>query len=380
MLADDFHLGGNTWSEIPKNSSSVISNIPRKRCFDELSYLSNGQPRQNPRALIDAYGSDKSQETSGSKPLLVERLDKNGMDKVMTTSWQNTEEEEFDWEDMSPTLVDHSRSNGFLQPTIAFSSEKAVTVAASATTSASRVFPGLNSNIEYRPPVLPATFETRRSINVHAPRPPSITPIFPSKNPVRNPFESMNANSTSVSNGLINRPFPVHEHGVENNDTSKRNLRQLPNQLPSLISSNPHNSGQTPPFRFFPSQDPAASQFTYSTSLPGHCAAMSNTLPNAQLVMPLPSPGQRIANSSFGFLGGALPPLPPAGPHALPQILPNPNPGPSVSSQQPTVGYSNLFGSLMAQGVISLTNQAPSQVTKSILSSIFISHFPSIFV
>jgi len=54
----------------------------------------------------------------------VERPDKNGMGKVMTTSWQNTEEEEFDWEDMSPTLVDHSRSNGFLQPTIGFSSEK----------------------------------------------------------------------------------------------------------------------------------------------------------------------------------------------------------------------------------------------------------------
>jgi len=54
MLADGFHLGENTWSEMPKNSSSVISNIPRKRCFDELSYPSNGQPRQNPRALIDA--------------------------------------------------------------------------------------------------------------------------------------------------------------------------------------------------------------------------------------------------------------------------------------------------------------------------------------
>lgn len=347
------------WSRKPFSGDS------RKRFQTSMTYsLSNGQPRQNPRALIDAYGSDKSQETSGSKPLLVERLDRNGMDKVMTTSWQNTEEEEFDWEDMSPTVVDHGRSNGFLQPTIGFSSEKPVTVAANATSSVSRVFPGLNSNIEYRPPVLPAAFETRHSVNVHAPRPPSITPIFPSKNPVRNPFESINANSTIVSHGLINRPFPMHEqslHGVENNDINKRNLYQLPNQLPGLISSNPPNSVQTPSFQFFPPQDPAASQFTYRPSLPGHGPAMSNPLPNVRPVMPLPLPGQRIGNNSFHFQGGALRPLPPPGPHAPSQMPPHPNPSPFVPNQQPTVGYSNLINSLMAQGVISLTNQAPSQ-------------------
>ncbi|WJX74494.1 hypothetical protein P8452_58141 [Trifolium repens] len=47
--------------------------------------LSNGQLRQNPRALIDADGSGK---TCGS------------LNKVISTSWQNTEEEEFDWKDM----------------------------------------------------------------------------------------------------------------------------------------------------------------------------------------------------------------------------------------------------------------------------------------
>ncbi|XP_027187600.1 polyadenylation and cleavage factor homolog 4 isoform X2 [Cicer arietinum] len=336
----------------------------RKRFQASMTYnLSNGQLRQNPRALIDAYGSDKSQETSSSKPLLVERMGRNGIDKGLTTSWQNTEEEEFDWEDMSPTLVDHSRNSGILQSTIGFSSEKPVTVATSATSSVSRMFPGLKSNIEYRPPVLPATFEARHSLNMHGLRPPSLNPVFPLKNPVRNPFESINANGNIVSHGLI-RPFPIHEqslHSVENNDISKRNLHQLPNQLGGLISSNPPNSGPTPQLQFFPSQDPAASQFTYRSSLQGHGAAISTPMPNARPVMPLPLPGQRIANNSLHFQGGALRPLPPTGPHAPSQMLPHPNPSPFVSSQQPSVGYSNLISSLMAQGVISLANQAPTQ-------------------
>lgn len=108
----------------------------RNRFSTSSTYnLSNGHQRQSPRALIDAYGSDKSQETSSSKPLLVERLDRNGIDnKVVPTSWQNTEEEEFDWEDMSPTVIDHSRNNSLLPSGIGFSRERPV-VAANATLS-----------------------------------------------------------------------------------------------------------------------------------------------------------------------------------------------------------------------------------------------------
>jgi hypothetical protein len=55
--------------------------------FFQTYSLSNGQRRQNPRALIDAYGNDR---TCGST-----------LNKVISTSWQNTEEQEFDWKDMN---------------------------------------------------------------------------------------------------------------------------------------------------------------------------------------------------------------------------------------------------------------------------------------
>ncbi|KAL2931504.1 Polyadenylation and cleavage factor-like protein 4 [Bienertia sinuspersici] len=69
--------------------------------------LSNGFEHDRPRALIDAYGQDDGQRPMGDKPLGIDRLVVNGAaSKVAENSWQNTEEEEFDWEDMSPTLAE----------------------------------------------------------------------------------------------------------------------------------------------------------------------------------------------------------------------------------------------------------------------------------
>ncbi|KAJ8761881.1 hypothetical protein K2173_005592 [Erythroxylum novogranatense] len=89
----------------------------RNRFETSIAYgLSNGLDLKRPRALIDAYGEDKGNRITNTKPpLQVERLDVNGISSTtVTRSWQSTEEEEFDWEDMSPTLADRGPNNEFL--------------------------------------------------------------------------------------------------------------------------------------------------------------------------------------------------------------------------------------------------------------------------
>ncbi|XP_011074351.1 polyadenylation and cleavage factor homolog 4 isoform X2 [Sesamum indicum] len=69
---------------------------------------SNGVDLRGPRALISAYGIDEREKHL--KPR--NQLDANGADKkVAMRTWQNTEEEEFDWEDMTPALADRRHSN-----------------------------------------------------------------------------------------------------------------------------------------------------------------------------------------------------------------------------------------------------------------------------
>ncbi|KFK30997.1 hypothetical protein AALP_AA6G055300 [Arabis alpina] len=75
--------------------------------------LGQGNDHERPRALIDAYGVDTSKHVTINKPI----RDMNGIHSKMVTPWQNTEEEEFDWEDMSPTL-DRSRAGEFLRSSV----------------------------------------------------------------------------------------------------------------------------------------------------------------------------------------------------------------------------------------------------------------------
>lgn len=72
----------------------------------------SGLDLRGPRALISAYGIDEREKHLNRKHLKIEELDTNGGEqKVSVRTWQNTEEEEFDWDDMTPNLADRKPSN-----------------------------------------------------------------------------------------------------------------------------------------------------------------------------------------------------------------------------------------------------------------------------
>ncbi|XP_042010190.1 polyadenylation and cleavage factor homolog 4-like [Salvia splendens] len=65
---------------------------------------------RGPRALISAYGMDEREKNN--KHHKADELDSNGAEqKIGIRTWQNTEEEEFDWEGMTPSLADRKHSS-----------------------------------------------------------------------------------------------------------------------------------------------------------------------------------------------------------------------------------------------------------------------------
>ncbi|XP_057450295.1 polyadenylation and cleavage factor homolog 4-like [Lotus japonicus] len=315
---------------------------PKRFQTSKTTYsLINGQQRQSPRALIDAFGGDK-------------RLGRNGIDKVLTTSWQNTEEEEFNWGDMSPKLAEHNTNNGYLQSTTGFTTGKPVIVGANAISSEQDTRKGWSSGSQL-PPVDDSSVIAEDAFTSSAYSGVSLGQVSGFQNPIN---QSQGSGQRIDAWKISSHPSVSTRHpfNIENKDFNNGNLHQLPNQLAGLLSSNPQNRGQAPQLQFFPSQDPAASQFSGS-SFPGHGAARNTHLSNAPPNMAFPLPGQNMVNNSFHLLGAALPPLHPA----RPPLLPHPYPTPLVSSQQPTVPYSNLINSLVAQGVFSWANPVPAQ-------------------
>ncbi|PWA52017.1 CID domain-containing protein [Artemisia annua] len=68
---------------------------------------------QRPRALIDACGAYERNTTTNQNIRHAKNSTINGLGgKVGGQTWQTTEKEEFEWEDMSSTLAGHGHAFG----------------------------------------------------------------------------------------------------------------------------------------------------------------------------------------------------------------------------------------------------------------------------
>ncbi|KAI3437342.1 hypothetical protein J3R85_005475 [Psidium guajava] len=453
--------------------------VGRKRLGTSAAInLTNGRNHMNPRALIDAYGDDKRKTTSIHKPNQIEHSDIRG--KVAPMSWQDTEEQEFNWEDMNRSSADRGRSNDIVQSSVQpyggsvarlggrFSSlppaparddpsiycgdasimsgpgsvdkmpglqgetnkiagsrysQKPLNL--STHTSQQFLNRGRVSNLQtlssaggiqvgdekpipgYRklpvaeqvdrtiPPRmdsstfestysanLPTSAGTWAAINVHKSNSRPVRPVLPLQKQSTGPV--IISGPSTVANQGANRPLLMVEQKLDKFDgkellpTTKLSLR---NQHGGFMPLNRQkNQVQSTPFQpqFLPIQDaqekvlPSSAAivsshmvapglnygFTGQGQHPILSSVQANLLQIAQSSLPI----QNIPNNMMHFPGGSLPPLPPGPPPVPSQSLP--------MSQIPTAalpnnlggsGYTGLISSLMAQGLISLTNQTPVQ-------------------
>ncbi|XP_015650021.1 polyadenylation and cleavage factor homolog 4 isoform X1 [Oryza sativa Japonica Group] len=114
--------------ERPPLSHSVLGPDPRrlpdrngwferKWAFEDgaqrpsMSILDEEYRKQSARELIDAYGNSQGKDVDERLPKM-QRLDSNGMaGRPSAQKWLTSEEEEYTWEDMSPTLTDRNRTS-----------------------------------------------------------------------------------------------------------------------------------------------------------------------------------------------------------------------------------------------------------------------------
>ncbi|MED6183767.1 hypothetical protein PIB30_040751 [Stylosanthes scabra] len=280
--------------------------------------LNDEQQRQSPRALIEAYGCDKSREIPSSKILLVEQTGGNGLgNKFPLASWQDTEEQEFDWEDVNPGLADCSGNRSSMQSSVRFSRKRKI-----------------SNHLSSMGAPLPA-------VNAHAARPSGLNPEFPLQKRPRSQFEAINGNNNTNMGHGPNRSLFIHD--------------QLATNQPGLIFSNLQNHGQAPQLQFLPPQVPSSTQISHGRSLQGHGASISTPMSNSLPVMQFPLQSQSSTNFSLHLHGGTLPPLIQSCPTVPSQMMPHPPANATMTSEQP-LAYLNLISSLLNYGVISVTN------------------------
>jgi len=136
-IDDRFPMDGSPWrpAEMPSQPHSRLG-FPPDRAFDQhqngwlgrnwppdvgalqleasTTYdPSVGYTKKHPRELIDAYGNYRGKSSSLEKAApKLQRINVNVFNRESAPkNWRSFEEEEYVWEDMSPTLADRSRSS-----------------------------------------------------------------------------------------------------------------------------------------------------------------------------------------------------------------------------------------------------------------------------
>nr|GLL40524.1 polyadenylation and cleavage factor homolog 4-like isoform X1 [Ipomoea trifida] len=433
--------------------------------------VKKGVDLQGPRALIDAYGIDEREKAFNYHHHKLGQPDANGIGKrVGVKTWQNTEEEEFNWEDMSPTLGDPSRRNDFsssmppsgrfitgpcvgsLQalsaindsrrslsdqaqhslvksgreitskipgfyeeaslisapsysqepqflpqdfphqshlrirvegggraPSMRLSGtglstkvgEQKLHLVGNLTTAdgkfwrppsvASRVNPGFNSSVQDVQAVNTGlSTGAWPTISTHNSQLLNSTSMIPPQKQIKDQFDAMN---TVANHGL-------NERRIDHIDLKPQfELPRLPVQHPGAVPLNLPRSGQISLSQpQLPSQDvlqnkvpPAAMAVPTHTLMP---PSNYGYTPQGQGVSGVQStlPMVNIPNASLQFTGAALPPIARVPTPAAPQMMPTLQPSGQGTQSAPQGGtFSNLINTLMAQGLISLSNQAPPE-------------------
>ncbi|KAK4354773.1 hypothetical protein RND71_026967 [Anisodus tanguticus] len=456
------------WQRILPDDTNQQPDIPAKYSVNK------GIDLQGPRALIDAYGIDEREKLANQRQQKIGKATINGLgDRLAVKTWQNTEEEEFNWEDMSPTLADQSPFNdlstsvrhpqsirmrpgvdsqhtvplvtdprrswsnrgqyslvpdsslddvhssgrgarnkitGYCDETSLISGshylqklpenvpqlpQRHLTGEGSGISSATGESKHpLISNLaadghSWRPPYVPPrmnpTFDssvqdirvaTGRGpgvpwppTNVHNPQSLTSKPVVLPHNHIRSPFEVKNT-SNSVVNHSADRSVLPEQHIDNLKSSSYIKFPQFPCQHPASFSASHQNPEQMasaepqlllqrihqmrPPSASLPASNHLLlpSIYRYPPQGPGY-RPVSGLHVSMQLV--------NVPNTSSQFSSGALPPFP-RGPLPMSsQFMPTSQNLGQVTPNPPAGGLSNLISSLMAQGLISLTNQAPTQ-------------------
>ncbi|XP_047310099.1 polyadenylation and cleavage factor homolog 4 [Impatiens glandulifera] len=378
----------------------ISNNIYRRAESSAASNRTDDLDR--PRALIDAYGRDQGEGTASNDRLKIARLDRNGLGRVTTETWQNTEEEEFDWENMSRTVADKNLLGGSSSSNLPsgrlgmrpgnqsaaqdgshFSTENVVPSipgisqmmgsretttqylgshylpesqghqirsSVSGISSVSEPIrliermgaPSLDSQVTRN---LAANMSWTPHSDMQKPHPAFASPAFQQQKH-RDHFELTNNKDIGVNHLGMSRSFLL-ENQLDATSKSSTNRPAFPSQQvgypPHSLHANPLNSHAmaSQEVRQRLGHVPVPSMFPYNP--------LATLNPN--LFKP---PISRVLQ------GGNLPLLPQGPHHVSRQMVPMPQ-HLQGATNPPGGSLSGLFGSLMSQGLISLTNAPPVQ-------------------